>query len=951
MHKKLTPLLLLALFFSITATAQPRKIGSPVVRNFTREEYKAGPQNWAIDQDEKGRLYFGNNDGLLMYDGTFRLFPLPNKTIVRSMAYDKNSRRVYVGGQGTFGFFKRNGSGSFEYSCLSDSLAKQEDRDFEDVWRIFLDDADNSILFTTYKMIVRYRQGQPPRAYRPQKGDLEFAFSIRGNIYAWQPGIGLVELRADTFHVVNGGDVFSQDKMSVKAILPFDGDTKLIATEQKGLYKFDGRNSPTPWLENMTGFFEEVVINTGAMLQDGNYAFATKLNGVVIIERATGNMIAQLDKDHGLPNDNVIAIKQSADKNLWLGLHNGLARADINSLWNFVFVPPYTQIGAHGSVLFKNKLYLVTPNGLFVKEFKEHEVLGKEFTAVKGTEGEAWNLSEVHDTLFLGHHNGAYCICSDGRLEQIDTIKGYWKFLAVPGRSDLLLAGNYSGLVLFEKSPGSPCGWKKLKDFPGESSRIMEFDKNGTTLWMTHVYKGVWKLDFKPDYSDLAQKPFHFGKTNLNGLPSLDKINVFKIDDGVVFGTENGVYSYGTSNVFGLDNKFLKIFGDTAFVSFMVQDSEDNIWFWANGKPGKLRKTAAGYERVNFPELGFLDGNFKSNFEHINPLRGGGILFGTADGFFKYGANPSVPVIPPTGASTKALPTWISIFPWVLAAVLTGLFLFVYWWCKKKVVIEPSKAASSLSLLIEHGYENCLKDLEKKLRTEKHSPESLFKELDFFQQSVAPSEKQLALYEENRSWVKALRVLFSKAPDTFWKVAVSAKNGMNEDEICQYLNLSKTTVKDRHLKDLHVYFGTKDMNALRQKLSNFHKLQIDDIQHLPLQKVLNQIKTNLYLPFDELANLINSRLSNLAPFDKRLMAYADEKPWLRKLQKDYPGKLNQKLLVTCIGIRNVLTDETMATLTEYSVKQMEHARKNLRDIFTLPDGDALTELIENYPDE
>jgi hypothetical protein len=39
----------------------------------------------------------------------------------------------------------------------------------------------------------------------------------------------------------------------------------------------------------MSSFFGEVIINTGAMLHGGKYAFATKLNGVIVIEKSSDN--------------------------------------------------------------------------------------------------------------------------------------------------------------------------------------------------------------------------------------------------------------------------------------------------------------------------------------------------------------------------------------------------------------------------------------------------------------------------------------------------------------------------------------------------------------------------------------------------------------------------------------------------------------------------------------
>ena len=39
------------------------------IYNYSAKSYKAAPQNWAIQQDKRGVLYIGNNEGVLEYDG------------------------------------------------------------------------------------------------------------------------------------------------------------------------------------------------------------------------------------------------------------------------------------------------------------------------------------------------------------------------------------------------------------------------------------------------------------------------------------------------------------------------------------------------------------------------------------------------------------------------------------------------------------------------------------------------------------------------------------------------------------------------------------------------------------------------------------------------------------------------------------------------------------------
>jgi hypothetical protein len=43
----------------------PWATGQFNVKKFTRDEYRAGLQNWAIRQDKTGMVYIANNEGLL----------------------------------------------------------------------------------------------------------------------------------------------------------------------------------------------------------------------------------------------------------------------------------------------------------------------------------------------------------------------------------------------------------------------------------------------------------------------------------------------------------------------------------------------------------------------------------------------------------------------------------------------------------------------------------------------------------------------------------------------------------------------------------------------------------------------------------------------------------------------------------------------------------------------
>ena len=68
MRKTLLIILILYCFTHFEGLGQ---IGTPQILNYNNDQYKAGMQNWDIAQDKNGILYFGNNEGLLRFDGRF----------------------------------------------------------------------------------------------------------------------------------------------------------------------------------------------------------------------------------------------------------------------------------------------------------------------------------------------------------------------------------------------------------------------------------------------------------------------------------------------------------------------------------------------------------------------------------------------------------------------------------------------------------------------------------------------------------------------------------------------------------------------------------------------------------------------------------------------------------------------------------------------------------------
>jgi len=128
-------LVLILLLNVISSSFSQNTIGIPDIVNYPKSIYNAGTSNWDIAQDKNGIVYFANNEGLLSFDGTYwRLYPLPNKTNVRSLEITDDGK-IYVGGQDELGFFSAGKAGTLVYTSLK-NLIPVSDRSFTDVWEV-----------------------------------------------------------------------------------------------------------------------------------------------------------------------------------------------------------------------------------------------------------------------------------------------------------------------------------------------------------------------------------------------------------------------------------------------------------------------------------------------------------------------------------------------------------------------------------------------------------------------------------------------------------------------------------------------------------------------------------------------------------------------------------------------------------------------------------------------
>src|SRR5690606_32590739 len=162
-------------------------IGIPDISTYETFDYKGGTQNWDMDQDNQGIMYFANNEGLLTFDGRhWKLHPLPHKTIVRSIKISSEGK-IYVGAQDEIGYFIPDINGTLKFVSLK-KLIPEHARNFSDIWDIVI--LKTEVFFRTTDKIFHLKDNKIT-VYNPHKL-WEFMGEVNGKLYAQDTGNGLL---------------------------------------------------------------------------------------------------------------------------------------------------------------------------------------------------------------------------------------------------------------------------------------------------------------------------------------------------------------------------------------------------------------------------------------------------------------------------------------------------------------------------------------------------------------------------------------------------------------------------------------------------------------------------------------------------------------------------------------------------------------------------------------
>lgn len=591
------------------------------ITHFSRADFKADPQFWTMTKDHEGVLYFGNNDGALVFDGErWQKVFLPNNSSVRSLTTSDDGK-IYAGGFNEIGVIEKDSIGKYSYRSYMEDL-KLANENLENLWQVH--EFQGHIIFRSFKKLIVISDGSATQISSNQS----FLFSgvINGKYYIQDAEHGVFSLDPGAMSLKLE---FSKEELRNFEIVGFlkgkHPQEMLIAAKNGMILKADLlKKKILPWKNLIDKDKEDQIISS---LKKGDIYYFGTLNSQILAMNEDGGLEHGIAPGAEISSSSVLHL-YSTGENIWALLNNGLDFIELNSPVSKVFA----EASIYDILIEGNKIYLATNKGVYVSpvSINNRKLSGFRFKKISNLEGQAWSVQKEKGSIIVSHDKGLFYI-DDEVAKPIGNVNGFWKILDVPGKPNLYLASNYNGLYLLKWKNGTWDLGKKVSGFNESSRDILEAGQKNT-FWVCHGYKGVYKLKFTDDYSRIYALEHY---TDQNGFGSPFNINVTKWQDEIIFTTNTGFYKFQNDTHQFIPYQPLNKILDSTYNTRKLIEEQGRVWFVQDDQVGYFNTDEQEPELHKNLFLN-LKGNLNRGMESIYPISDNRVLIGATSGLYSY---------------------------------------------------------------------------------------------------------------------------------------------------------------------------------------------------------------------------------------------------------------------------------------------------------------------------
>lgn len=539
--------------------------GLPYLVNFPPSVYEGFSQNWSVTQSNRGWLYFGNGDGVLEFDGvSWRLIPVANRTVVRSLAKDSLGT-LFVGATHEIGYLASDSMGHLQYVSLLDHLPADK-RSFGQV--LDAEATPEGVYFHTVNQLFRW-DGKGFTIWE----DRHFSFTgyVNGTYYFTDEDRGTFVVAGDSIHLVIPSDQLASDR--IRHFLPYSNHEILICLDKGPFMRFDG-GKLQPLDGSINRYLNGTRIVNAQALSDTTYAYATYEKGLVIADRE-GRILQIVNKESGLNTNLIFDVWQGMQGALWLAMDNGAARVEsISPLTNFD-----TRNGLEGPVngliRHRGSLYAATGLGIYQLNSRIADDISARFRLVDPLlQIQGFSFLAIEEDLLVASGRGLFLIRED-RIEKINEMRNSLLYQS-PYFPDRVYVGKADGLGLIERVAGEWLTRGNIEGLESDTRRLYESTPN--RLWAGLHAGGIVRIELKENRSELPGAQItRFSEAD--GLPS-GYVTMRKMRGKLTFRRDSDMYRFDSeTSRFERDSSLAVLLGiPDEQLSPDFEDKWGNIW-------------------------------------------------------------------------------------------------------------------------------------------------------------------------------------------------------------------------------------------------------------------------------------------------------------------------------------------------------------------------------------
>lgn len=586
-------------------------LGKYPIENFSPTEYKAGIQNIDFAQNRDMTLFVANNLGVLSFNGNeWKRHNFRTGKKKRSLAFDENTDRLYVGSQGEFGYFEED----WEYVSLVDKIPEGE-RDFDEVWDVFLVGAHT--YFCTFQGIYAF-DGTNMAVIKHPDG-LERSFCTNGKLFTQSQHGKLFEVEGNQLVQTYPQNI---EEQIIAGIVPQDGGYLLFYNS--GQIELTTPFGVTQQYDELMEALTETYVNHILQLSDTRLAISTQTSGLFLYDLQEYTF-EKISTREGLATNVCLRSFQDYAGNLWVGMQNGIALVHINSPMRLLNQEINIQGSGYEAFEADEGTYYTTSNGIYylAKNATQCEFLS-------GAEGPAYGMQEIAGKLYAGHHTGLFLL-ENGRATRIATTDGLWQVKQLRSRPEFAIGGSYSGLYLFKINGNKTLSLvQKIKGF-GDSSRFFEEDQEGK-IWVGQYYKGLFELILSDDLTQATVEEV----SKDAAFPINAQLILSSIDDDLYLASYTGLYQLAAiDGTVTRAEMFSGHIGEQPVFLF-EQDNKNHVHVLAENKVGFYKQISANNYVFIPSSLYQLRYQLNNDLLHASVNIKEGVLFSANEGFIQY---------------------------------------------------------------------------------------------------------------------------------------------------------------------------------------------------------------------------------------------------------------------------------------------------------------------------